>query len=112
MPKLLIDAVVRLLPGVLGDDESAQQDSFVAGLLDWPHYTRPEVFEGQAVPAVLQSGNHAVIRRWRLQQSVARTWMRRPDLIVKHGLTGEASRALNEFLASRAAGADPGEADR
>ena len=62
---VLIDAVVRLLPGVLGDDESAQQDSFVAGLLDWPHYTRPEVFEGSAVPAVLLSGNHAAIQRWR-----------------------------------------------
>ena len=62
---VLIDAVVRLLPGVLGDDESALQDSFVAGLLDWPHYTRPEVFEGRAVPEVLASGNHAAIRRWR-----------------------------------------------
>jgi tRNA (guanine37-N1)-methyltransferase len=109
---MLIDAVVRLLPGALGDERSSVEESFSQGLLDWPHYTRPEVFEGQAVPAVLQSGNHAEIRRWRLQQSVVRTWLRRPDLIVKHGLTAEGGRALNEFLASRAAGADQGKADR
>src|SRR6185295_44900 len=88
---VLIDAVVRLMPGVLGDDESAEQESFAEGLLDWPHYTRPEVFEGRAVPAVLASGNHADIRRWRLKQAVARTWLRRPDLIASRGLTAEAS---------------------
>jgi tRNA (guanine37-N1)-methyltransferase len=98
---VLIDAVVRLLPGVLGDDESAQQDSFVAGLLDWPHYTRPEVFEGQSVPAVLVGGNHAAIRRWREQQALGRTWLRRPDLIEKLALTPEQQRLLREFMAER-----------
>ena len=90
---VLIDAVVRLLPGVLGDDESAQQDSFVAGLLDWPHYTRPEVFEGRAVPAVLLSGNHAAIQRWRTKQALGRTWLRRPDLLAKLRLTKEQQQA-------------------
>jgi tRNA (guanine37-N1)-methyltransferase len=100
---VVIDAVARLLPGVLGDERSSEQESFAAGLLDWPHYTRPEVFEGQSVPQVLLSGNHADIARWRLQQAVIRTWERRPDLIVKHGLAPEASRLLNEFLAAHAA---------
>jgi tRNA (guanine37-N1)-methyltransferase len=104
---VLIDAVVRLLPGVLGDDESAQQDSFVAGLLDWPHYTRPEVFEGKAVPAVLVGGNHAAIRRWREQQALGRTWLRRPDLIQKLRLTAEQQRLLQEFLAERDASSPP-----
>lgn len=104
---VLIDAVVRLLPGVLGDDESAQQDSFVAGLLDWPHYTRPEVFEGKAVPAVLVGGNHAAIRRWREQQALGRTWLRRPDLIQKLQLTVEQQRLLQEFLAERDASSPP-----
>jgi tRNA (guanine37-N1)-methyltransferase len=96
-----IDAVARLLPGVLGDERSSEQESFAAGLLDWPHYTRPEVFEGRSVPQVLLSGNHRDIARWRLQQAVVRTWQRRPDLIVKHGLAPNASRLLNEFLAAR-----------
>ena len=100
---VLIDAVVRLLPGVLGDGESAEQDSFVAGLLDWPHYTRPEVFEGQAVPAVLVGGNHAAIRRWREQQALGRTWLRRRDLVEKLARTPEQQRLLKEFLAQRAA---------
>jgi tRNA (guanine37-N1)-methyltransferase len=104
---VLIDAVVRLLPGVLGDDESAQQDSFVAGLLDWPHYTRPEVFEGKAVPAVLVGGNHAAIRRWREQQALGRTWLRRPDLIQKLRLTAEQQRLLQEFLAEREPSSPP-----
>ena len=104
---VLIDAVVRLLPGVLGDDESAQQDSFVAGLLDWPHYTRPEVFEGKSVPAVLVGGNHAAIRRWREQQALGRTWLRRPDLIQKLRLTAEQQRLLQEFLAEREASSPP-----
>jgi tRNA (guanine37-N1)-methyltransferase len=104
---VLIDAVVRLLPGVLGDDESAQQDSFVAGLLDWPHYTRPEVFEGKSVPAVLVGGNHAAIRRWREQQALGRTWLRRPDLIQKLRLTAEQQRLLQEFLAERDASSPP-----
>ena len=77
----VIDAVARLLPGALGDERSNVEESFTAGLLDWPHYTRPEVFEGLAVPPVLLSGNHADIRRWRLEQAVARTRERRPELL-------------------------------
>lgn len=77
----LLDAVVRTLPDVLGDPESAQQDSFEDGLLDCPHYTRPEVIDERTVPAVLLSGDHAAIRRWRRQQSVGRTWQRRPELL-------------------------------
>jgi tRNA (guanine37-N1)-methyltransferase len=99
----VIDALARLLPGALGDVRSSGEDSFSEGLLDWPHYTRPEVFEGRAVPAVLLSGNHADIGRWRLQQALARTWLRRPDLIARHGLTPEAQRLLSEFLAAGAA---------
>jgi tRNA (guanine37-N1)-methyltransferase len=100
---VLIDAVARLIPGVLGDERSSVEESFAAGLLDWPHYTRPEDFEGRAVPPVLSSGNHAAIAKWRMQQAVARTWQRRPDLIVKNALSKEASAALNEYLASRTA---------
>jgi tRNA (guanine37-N1)-methyltransferase len=99
---VLIDAVARLIPGALGDERSSVQESFAAGLLDWPHYTRPEEFEGRTVPPVLSSGNHAAIAKWRLREAVARTWQRRPDLIVKHALGKEASAALNEFLAARA----------
>jgi tRNA (guanine37-N1)-methyltransferase len=80
---VVIDAVARLLPGALGDERSSVEESFVAGLLDWPHYTRPEVFEGLAVPPVLLSGNHADIRRWRLEQALERTHRRRPDLLAK-----------------------------
>ncbi len=101
---VVIDAVARLLPGVLGDERSSEEDSFVAGLLDWPHYTRPEVFAGLSVPPVLLSGNHADIRRWRLRQAVERTWRRRPDLLADLKPGCEASRLLNEFLAARAAG--------
>jgi tRNA (guanine37-N1)-methyltransferase len=101
---VVIDVVARLLPGALGDERSSAEDSFSAGLLDWPHYTRPEVYAGLAVPPVLLSGNHADIRRWRLAQAVERTWQRRPDLIAAHGLAPEASRLLNEVLAARAAG--------
>ena len=104
---VVIDAVARLLPGALGDARSAQADSFspgTEGLLDWPHYTRPEVFKGLSVPPVLLSGNHADIQRWRLTQAVARTWRRRPDLLAARELSSEASRWLNEFLAARAAG--------
>jgi tRNA (guanine37-N1)-methyltransferase len=78
---VLIDAVARLLPGVLGNEGSAQADSFAEGLLDCPHYTRPETYKGQQVPEVLLSGNHEAIRRWRLKQSLGRTWLRRPELI-------------------------------
>ena len=75
---VVIDAVARLLPGVLGHEESAEQDSFADGLLDCPHYTRPEQFDGRPVPPVLTSGDHEAIRRWRLQQALGRTWERRP----------------------------------
>ncbi|MGH8179089.1 MAG: tRNA (guanosine(37)-N1)-methyltransferase TrmD [Steroidobacter sp.] len=101
---VLIDSVVRLLPGVLGSEHSAQQDSFVAGLLDWPHYTRPEVFEGRAVPEVLAGGNHAAIRRWREKQALGRTWLRRPELIERLTLTAEQRRLLEEFKTEHRAG--------
>lgn len=94
---VLIDCVVRQLPGVLGDAESASQDSFANGLLDCPHYTRPEVFEGVAVPQVLLSGNHAEIARWRLKQALGRTWRRRPDLIARRALSEEERALLNEY---------------
>jgi len=103
----VIDAVVRLLPGVLGDEASAQQDSFSDGLLDWPHYTRPEVYEGLAVPEVLASGNHAAIRRWRLKQALGRTWERRPDLIEAAQLTSEQRELLEEYLAEHRASERP-----
>jgi len=96
---VLIDAVVRLLPGVLGDDESARQDSFSTGLLDWPHYTRPESYEGRDVPAVLMSGNHAAIQRWRTKQALGVTWLRRPDLLQRLELNGEQHKLLDEYIA-------------
>jgi tRNA (guanine37-N1)-methyltransferase len=99
---IVIDALVRLLPGVLGDERSSVEESFDAGLLDWPHYTRPVEFEGRRVPEVLQSGAHAAIRRWRGAQAVGRTWLRRPDLIAKARLDRETSQLLDEFLAARA----------
>jgi tRNA (guanine37-N1)-methyltransferase len=94
----VIDAVVRLLPGVLGDDESAAQDSFMEGLLDHPHYTRPEEIAGNKVPEVLLSGNHAEIARWRYQQALGRSFLRRPDLLEKLELTDEQQTLLDEFL--------------
>ena len=94
----VIDAVVRLLPGVLGDDESAAQDSFMGGLLDCPHYTRPEIIEGRSVPDVLLSGDHAEIARWRLQQALGRTYERRPDLIDRMELTDEQQVLLDDYL--------------
>ena len=93
----LIDAVVRQLPGALGDGLSAEQESFVNGLLDCPQYTRPEVYEGKAVPPVLMSGHHAQIERWRLKQSLGRTWQRRPDLVERRGLSETEKRLLEEF---------------
>ncbi|MBK7250460.1 MAG: tRNA (guanosine(37)-N1)-methyltransferase TrmD [Gammaproteobacteria bacterium] len=99
----VIDAVVRLLPGVLGDERSSAEESFAEGLLDWPQYTRPVEFAGLGVPDVLLSGDHAGIARWRLKQALVRTWERRPDLIVKAQLSREASRLLDEHLAERAA---------
>jgi tRNA (guanine37-N1)-methyltransferase len=89
---------------VLGDPESASLESFTNGLLDFPQYTRPEVYHGTVVPDVLMSGNHAKIKRWRLQQSLGRTWLRRPDLLaskVESGLTGDEKRLLEEFQRSR-----------
>lgn len=94
---MMIDAVVRLLPGALGDAESAQQDSFMHGLLDHPHYTRPQVLEGRAVPPVLLGGDHARVARWRMQQALARTWRRRPDLLAELKLTQEQQRLLDEY---------------
>jgi tRNA (guanine37-N1)-methyltransferase len=94
----IIDAVARLLPGVLGDAESARQDSFMAGLLDHPHYTRPENVAGMDVPAVLLSGDHAKIARWRYKQALGRSFLRRPDLFRKMQLDREQQVLLDEFL--------------
>ncbi|MCA1858049.1 tRNA (guanosine(37)-N1)-methyltransferase TrmD [Massilia oculi] len=95
----LMDAVVRLLPGVLGDEASAVEDSFVNGLLDSPHYTRPEVYEGEAVPPVLMGGNHAEINKWRRQRMLEATWKKRPELLDKARAAGQLSRADEQFLA-------------
>jgi tRNA (guanine37-N1)-methyltransferase len=94
---VVIDAIVRQIPGALGDADSAGQDSFVNGLLDCPHYTRPEVYEGVAVPQVLMSGNHADIARWRLKQALGRTWQRRPDLLEERALSDEERTLLEEY---------------
>ena len=94
---MLMDAVLRLIPGVLGDADSAGQDSFANGLLDCPHYTRPIEFQGMTVPAVLRSGNHALIAEWRLEQALRRTLQRRPDLLADRALTPEESRLLQKI---------------
>ncbi len=94
----VIDSVARMLPGVLGDAESAQQDSFMAGLLDHPHYTRPEQVDGKRVPAVLMSGDHARIAKWRYKQALGRSYLRRPDLVKKLNLSREQQKVLDEFL--------------
>ena len=94
---VLMDAIIRRIPGVLGDNDSASQDSFVNGLLDCPHYTRPEQWEDLAVPEVLMSGNHAQIDRWRMKQSLGRTWRRRPELVEKMSLSAEQQRLLDEY---------------
>ena len=94
---VVIDCVMRQVPGVLGDADSASQDSFVNGLLDCPHYTRPEVFENVLVPQVLLSGNHAEIARWRVKQTLGRTWQRRPDLLERRALSVEEQVLLEEF---------------
>ncbi len=93
-----IDAVTRLLPGALGDGASAQQDSFMDGLLDYPHYSRPEVVDGKAVPDVLLGGNHADIERWRMKQSLGRTWKRRPDLLERLRLSDAQQALLEEYI--------------
>ena len=95
----IVDAVTRLIPGALGDADSAEQDSFVDGLLDCPHYTRPESI---TVPAVLLSGDHAAIARWRRKQALGRTWQRRPDLLEQVALDEEQQRLLDEYIAEQA----------
>ena len=103
LPSLVvIDAIARLIPGVLGSAESALQESFSDGLLDWPHYTRPPLVDGRAVPEVLASGDHAAIQRWRLRQALGRTWLRRPELLDKRGLSAEENLLLEEFKVERA----------
>lgn len=94
---IVIDAITRLLPGVLGHEESARQDSHMNGLLDYPHFTRPEQLEGYSVPDVLLSGNHADIERWRLKQALGRTWQRRPDLLENKKLSAEQESLLQQF---------------
>jgi tRNA (guanine37-N1)-methyltransferase len=99
---VLIDSVCRTLPGVLGHEDSANEDSFVDGLLDYPHYTRPEQINGYQVPDVLLSGNHKQIRRWRLKQALGKTWQVRPDLIESIELDDEQKGLLQEFIAETA----------
>jgi tRNA (guanine37-N1)-methyltransferase len=99
---VLMDAAIRMLPGALGHADSADQDSFADGLLDCPHYTRPEDIDGRQVPDVLMSGNHEQIRRWRLQQALGRTWLRRPELIETRRLSSEEQVLLDEFIRARA----------
>ena len=98
---MLIDALARLQPGALGDERSSVEESFNAGLLDWPHYTRPELFEGRRVPPVLSSGDHAAIGRWRAQQALGRTWLTRPELIGRTPLDAQQRQLLEEFLLER-----------
>lgn len=95
---VVIDAITRLLPGALGDPASAQQDSFMDGLLDYPHYTRPEHIDGMTVPQILMSGNHAAIAQWRLREALGRTWLRRPDLLSKLNLTTTQQTLLRDFI--------------
>ena len=94
---VVMDSIVRQLPGALGDADSANQDSFADGLLDCPHYTRPEAYEGTGVPPVLLSGNHAEISRWRLKQALGRTWQRRPELLEQRALTNDERKLLDEY---------------
>jgi tRNA (guanine37-N1)-methyltransferase len=96
---VVIDAVTRLLPGVLGDESSSIEDSFTAGLLDCPQYTRPELVGSAQVPEVLLGGDHAAIRRWRLKQALGRTWLRRPELLTHRQLTDEERQLLAEYTA-------------
>ncbi len=95
---VVIDGVTRLLPGVLGDEQSAQQDSFMDGLLDHPHFSRPDCVDGLEVPRVLLSGDHEAIRRWRRKQAVGRTWQRRPELLERLALDHETQQLLDEFI--------------
>jgi tRNA (guanine37-N1)-methyltransferase len=95
---VLMDTLIRLLPGVLGHADSADQDSFADGLLDCPHYTRPETIDGRTVPAVLLSGDHEQIRRWRLREALGRTWSRRPDLLQGRALSDEEQALLDDYI--------------
>lgn len=95
---VMVDAVIRLMPGVLGAEDSAEQDSFTDGLLDHPHFSRPESVDGLEVPPVLLSGDHGRIRRWRMKQALGRTWQRRPDLLEKIDLDEEQQALLEEFI--------------
>jgi tRNA (guanine37-N1)-methyltransferase len=95
---VVMDAVIRLLPGVLGHADSARQDSYASGLLDCPHYTRPELINDRAVPQVLLSGDHQAIERWRKQQALVRTWRRRPELLARRGMTEIEQRLLEDAL--------------
>ena len=95
---VMIDGVTRLLPGSLGHEDSASEDSFMQGLLDYPHYTRPEQIDGVSVPSVLLSGDHEKIRHWRLKQALGRTWLRRPELLTELNLSEEQQRLLEEFI--------------
>ncbi len=105
LPALVVmDAVTRLLPGALGDADSAQEDSFMDGLLDYPHYTRPEEIEGLRVPKVLTGGNHRDIRRWRHKQALGRTWQRRPELLDVLELTTDQQALLNEYISEYESG--------
>src|SRR5665213_2970970 len=99
---VVIDAIARLIPGTLGSAESALDESFSDGLVDWPHYTRPPRIDGCAVPAVLASGDHAAIRRWRLRQALGRTWLRRPELLERRGMSDDERALLEEFKIERA----------
>ena len=109
---VLLDAIVRQLPGALNTAGSAQEDSFADGLLDCPHYTRPELYEDERVPDVLLSGNHAAIRRWRLKQSLGRTWLRRPDLLGARPLSKTELKLLDEFRQEQAGTQDALEPQR
>ena len=100
---VVIDAMTRLVPGVLGHEDSAGEDSFSDGLLDCPHFTRPETVAGRQVPGVLLSGDHGAVRRWRLKQALGRTWERRPDLLRGRGLDPEERALLDEYVGERAA---------
>ncbi len=95
---VMMDTIIRLLPGVLGHADSAEQDSYMDGLLDFPQFTRPDEYAGQSVPDVLLSGNHELIRRWRLQQALGRTWIRRPDLLRQRQQSQEEQQLLEEFI--------------
>ena len=100
----VLDAIVRLLPGVLGNAQSVESESFADGLLEYPQYTRPQIFEGRSIPDVLLSGNHAAIARWRLKQALGRTWQRRPQLLEQRPLTAEEQELLDEYRQEQAGG--------